>query len=65
MQASFFESVRYVTSEKLPAQWPLSPGWYNPEVGGQLFQDVIERLVRVEALGFDWVSFSRRAAPHP
>lgn len=58
MKASFFESVRYVTSEQLPAQWPLPPGFYDPEVGGQLFQDIVERLLLVEELGFDWVSFS-------
>jgi alkanesulfonate monooxygenase SsuD/methylene tetrahydromethanopterin reductase-like flavin-dependent oxidoreductase (luciferase family) len=58
MKASFFESVRYVTSRKLPALWPMPPGLYEPEVGGQLFQSVIERLALIEELGFDWVSFS-------
>lgn len=58
MKASFFESIRYVTSQELPARWPQAPGYYDPEVGGQLFQDVIERLALVEDLGFDWVSFS-------
>jgi alkanesulfonate monooxygenase SsuD/methylene tetrahydromethanopterin reductase-like flavin-dependent oxidoreductase (luciferase family) len=58
MKASFFEPIRYVTSQELPAQWPLAPGFYDPEVGGQLFQSIIERLSLVEELGFDWVSFS-------
>ena len=58
MQASFFESIRYVTSQKMPAQWPLPPGLYEPEVGMQAFQSVIERAALVEELGFDWVSFS-------
>ena len=58
MKASFFESVRYVTPEKLPAQWPLPPGLYDPEVGEQTFQRVLERVALVEELGFDWVSFS-------
>ncbi len=58
MKASFFEPIRYVAPQKLPAQWPLPPEFYDPEVGGQLFQGVIERLALVEELGFDWVSFS-------
>jgi alkanesulfonate monooxygenase SsuD/methylene tetrahydromethanopterin reductase-like flavin-dependent oxidoreductase (luciferase family) len=58
MKASFFEPIRYVTPQKMPAQWPLPPGFYDPEVGGQTFQNVIARLALVEELGFDWVSFS-------
>lgn len=58
MKASFFESIRYVTSQKMPALWPLAPGYYEPEVGTQAFQSVIERVSLVEELGFDWVSFS-------
>jgi alkanesulfonate monooxygenase SsuD/methylene tetrahydromethanopterin reductase-like flavin-dependent oxidoreductase (luciferase family) len=58
MKASFFESIRYVTSQNMPAQWPLPPGCYEPDVGGQDFRSVIERLALVEELGFDWVSFS-------
>jgi alkanesulfonate monooxygenase SsuD/methylene tetrahydromethanopterin reductase-like flavin-dependent oxidoreductase (luciferase family) len=58
MKASFFEPIRYVTPQKLPAQWPLPPGFYDPEIGGQTFQSVIKRLALVEELGFDWVSFS-------
>ena len=58
MKASFFEPIRYVSSQKMPAQWPLPPGCYDPEVGMQTFQSTIERLQVVEELGFDWVSFS-------
>jgi alkanesulfonate monooxygenase SsuD/methylene tetrahydromethanopterin reductase-like flavin-dependent oxidoreductase (luciferase family) len=58
MQASFFESIRYVSSQKMPAQWPLPPGLYEPELGAQAFQSVIKRAALVEELGFDWVSFS-------
>lgn len=58
MKASFFEFVRYVTPQKMPAQWPLPPGLYEPDVGGQTFQSVLERLALVEELGFDWVSVS-------
>jgi alkanesulfonate monooxygenase SsuD/methylene tetrahydromethanopterin reductase-like flavin-dependent oxidoreductase (luciferase family) len=42
----------------MPALWPLAPGYYEPEVGTQAFQSVIERVSLVEELGFDWVSFS-------
>ena len=58
MKASFFEPIRYVTPEKLPAQWPLPAGLYDPEAGDQTFQSTIKRLALVEELGFDWVSFS-------
>jgi len=37
MKASFFESIRYVPPQKMPAQWPLPPGLYDPEVGAQTF----------------------------
>ena len=58
MQASFFEPIRYVSPQKMPAQWPLPPGFYDPEAGTQTFQSTIERLQFVEELGFDMVSFS-------
>ena len=58
MKASFFESIRYVTPKKMPSQWPLPPGCYDPDAGVQAFRSVIERLALVEDLGFDWVSFS-------
>ena len=58
MKASYFEPIRYVSPQKMPAQWPLPPGLYDPEVGAQTFQSTIERLEYVEDLGFDWVSFS-------
>jgi alkanesulfonate monooxygenase SsuD/methylene tetrahydromethanopterin reductase-like flavin-dependent oxidoreductase (luciferase family) len=58
MKVSFFESVRYMAPQKMPAQWPLPPGFYDPEMGGQTFRSVSERLALVEELGFDWVSFS-------
>src|SRR2546421_143071 len=35
MKASFFESIRYVTPQKMPSQWPLPPGCYDPEAGVQ------------------------------
>ena len=58
MKASFFEPIRYIPPQKMPAQWPMPPGFYDPEVGMQTFQGTIERLQFVEELGFDWVSFS-------
>src|SRR5262245_45338560 len=58
MKASFFEPIRYVSPQKMPAQWPLPPGCYDPEMGVQTFQSTIERLQFVEELGFDWISFS-------
>jgi hypothetical protein len=58
MKASFFEPVRYVTPQKMPSEWPLPPGIYDPDLSAQAFRSVLERLALVEVLGFDWVSFS-------
>jgi len=58
MKVSYFESVRYVAPQNLPPRWPLPPGFYEPEVGEQVFQSVLERLAYIEELGFDWVSVS-------
>jgi len=58
MKVSYFESVRYVTPQHLPARWPLPPGFYEPEAGEQAFQNVLDRLAYIEELGFDWVSVS-------
>jgi hypothetical protein len=52
MKTSFFESVRYVTSQKIPSEWPLPPGFYEPDVGGQAFRSAIERLALVIDLFF-------------
>lgn len=58
MKVSYFESVRYVAPQTMPAQWPLPARFYEPEVGEQVFQGVLERLAYIEELGFDWVSVS-------
>src|SRR6266850_3500948 len=58
MKASFFEPVRYATPQKMPSEWPLPPGIYDPDLGAQVFRSVLARLALVEELGFDWVSFS-------
>jgi hypothetical protein len=58
MKASFFDPVRYVTPQKMPSEWPLPPGIYDPDLCAQAFRSVLERLTLVEELGFDWVSFS-------
>ena len=57
MKASFFEPIRYIPPQKMPAQWPLPPGLYDREVGVQTFQSTVERLQFVEELGFDWLVF--------
>ncbi len=58
MKVSFFETARYAPPEKLPAEWPVPSGAYNPEAGAAAYQGMIERLQYVEELGFDWVSVS-------
>lgn len=58
MQVSFFEPIRYVAPQPLPAQWPLPAGLYEPEAGERTLEGVLNRLTLVEELGFDWVSVS-------
>ena len=58
MKVSFFETVRYVPPQPLPAEWPVPSGAYDPEAGARAYGAMIERLQYVEQLGFDWVSVS-------
>ena len=38
MKASFFEPVQYVTPQKMPSEWPLPAGFYDPDLGAQAFR---------------------------
>ena len=58
MKLSFFETVRYVPPRALPLEWPVPSGAYDPAAGTTAYRGMIERLRRVEELGFDWVSVS-------
>ena len=58
MKVSFFETVRYLPPQALPAEWPVPSGAYDPEAGARAYRGMIERLAYVEELGFDWVSVS-------
>ena len=58
MKVSFFETGRYAVSPDLPREWPVPPAAYDPALGAQAFQGMVERARFVEKLGFDWISLS-------
>src|SRR3954466_12086791 len=58
MKVSFFETGRYPVSPDLPREWPVPPSAYDPALGAQAFQGMVERARFVEKLGFDWISLS-------
>jgi alkanesulfonate monooxygenase SsuD/methylene tetrahydromethanopterin reductase-like flavin-dependent oxidoreductase (luciferase family) len=58
MKVSFFETVRYLPPEPLPAEWPAVSEAYDREAGARAYETMLERLRYVEQLGFDWVSVS-------
>ena len=53
MKVSFFETGRYAVSPDLPREWPVPPAAYDPALGAQAFQGMVERARFVEKLGFD------------
>ena len=58
MKVSFFETGRYAVPPDLPREWPVPPAAYDPELGAEAFQGMVERARFVEKLGFDWISLS-------
>jgi alkanesulfonate monooxygenase SsuD/methylene tetrahydromethanopterin reductase-like flavin-dependent oxidoreductase (luciferase family) len=58
MKISYFETGRYIPPPDLPREWPVPPGAYDPDIGGEALRGMVERVKFVEALGFDWVSVS-------
>jgi alkanesulfonate monooxygenase SsuD/methylene tetrahydromethanopterin reductase-like flavin-dependent oxidoreductase (luciferase family) len=58
MKVSFFETGRYAVPSDLPREWPVPPAAYDPSLGAQAFQGMVERARFVEKLGFDWISLS-------
>ncbi|HEX3951995.1 MAG TPA: LLM class flavin-dependent oxidoreductase [Stellaceae bacterium] len=58
MKVSFFETGRYIAPPDMPRQWPMPPAVYDPEIGAKAYRAMVERLLYIEELGFDWVSVS-------
>jgi alkanesulfonate monooxygenase SsuD/methylene tetrahydromethanopterin reductase-like flavin-dependent oxidoreductase (luciferase family) len=58
VKVSFFETVRYLPPQALPAAWPVPSAAYDREAGARAYETMLERLQYVEELGFDWVSVS-------
>jgi alkanesulfonate monooxygenase SsuD/methylene tetrahydromethanopterin reductase-like flavin-dependent oxidoreductase (luciferase family) len=71
MQVSYFETGHYRSPHQLPAGWPLPPAAYDSGAGADAYRGMIERLLLVERLGFDWISVAehhyshRRVTPAP
>jgi alkanesulfonate monooxygenase SsuD/methylene tetrahydromethanopterin reductase-like flavin-dependent oxidoreductase (luciferase family) len=58
MQVSYFETARYRVPPGVPAEWPVPPGAYDPDIGAEAYRGMVDRVRFVEELGFDWVSLS-------
>jgi alkanesulfonate monooxygenase SsuD/methylene tetrahydromethanopterin reductase-like flavin-dependent oxidoreductase (luciferase family) len=58
MQVSYFETARYQMPPTVPAEWPVPPAVYDPDAGAQAYQGMVDRMLFVEGLGFDWISVS-------
>ena len=58
MQVSYFETARYQVPPTVPAEWPVPPAVYDPDAGAQAYQGMVDRMLYVEELGFDWISIS-------
>src|SRR5712691_9464258 len=58
MKASYFETARYVSPQRLPSEWPVPPGSAPLAAGSEAYGQMHDRLRCVEEMGFDWVSFS-------
>ena len=58
MQVSYFETARYQVPPTVPTQWPVPPAAYDPDAGAQAYQGMVDRMLYVEELGFDWISVS-------
>src|ERR1700744_1074264 len=54
MKISYFETGRYQPPPDLPREWPVPPGAYDPDVGGEALRGMVARVKFLEALGFDW-----------
>jgi alkanesulfonate monooxygenase SsuD/methylene tetrahydromethanopterin reductase-like flavin-dependent oxidoreductase (luciferase family) len=58
MKVSYFETGRYQPPPDLPREWPVPPGAYDPGLGTEAYQGMVDRVRFVEKIGFDWVSVS-------
>jgi alkanesulfonate monooxygenase SsuD/methylene tetrahydromethanopterin reductase-like flavin-dependent oxidoreductase (luciferase family) len=58
MQVSYFETARYQVPPTVPAEWPVPPAAYDPDAGAQAYRGMVDRMLYVEELGFDWISVS-------
>ena len=58
MKASYLGAMGYARRGEFPLTWPTPPGYNDPAVSVQSYQDGIAECEFAEAAGFEWVSFS-------
>jgi alkanesulfonate monooxygenase SsuD/methylene tetrahydromethanopterin reductase-like flavin-dependent oxidoreductase (luciferase family) len=58
MKVSYFETGRYPVPPDLPREWPVPSAACDPALSIQAFHGMLQRVLFVESLGFDWVSVS-------
>ena len=44
MKVSYFETGRYVSPPDLPREWPVPPGFYDPETGAEAYRGMVARV---------------------
>jgi hypothetical protein len=42
MQVSYFETARYRVPPTVPAEWPVPPGAYDPDIGTEAYQGMVD-----------------------
>ncbi|HZU06408.1 MAG TPA: LLM class flavin-dependent oxidoreductase [Chloroflexota bacterium] len=52
---SFFHLMAWPFLDRPPASWPVSPRYFDPHRGRQLYREYLDQMVLAEELGFDWV----------
>ncbi|HEU5229726.1 MAG TPA: LLM class flavin-dependent oxidoreductase [Ktedonobacteraceae bacterium] len=58
MKASFLPTTTYSVQAAYTAGWPSPPGLFEPELGRQMMEEMLEQAAFADQMGFDWISFS-------
>src|SRR5690349_2695067 len=58
MKASFLPTTTYGIQAAYTAGWPSPPGLFEPELGRQMMEEMLEQATFADQMGFDWISFS-------
>jgi alkanesulfonate monooxygenase SsuD/methylene tetrahydromethanopterin reductase-like flavin-dependent oxidoreductase (luciferase family) len=58
MKASFLSTTTYGVRTVYEAGWPSPPGFFEPELGRRMMEEMFEQITLADEVGFDWISFS-------